>query len=116
DGADRVGHTQRAGDADLEDALHASAGARGVGLGCAQVDVRHGLPGAVGDRDRDVRTMSERTMTFTRRQTLLSALFGAGYVGLRALATGLPASFLLNPRRALAAAPACTADKGKAQF
>jgi len=55
-------------------------------------------------------------MSFTRRQTLMSALFGAGYVGLRALATGLPASFLLNPRRALAAAPACTADKGKAQF
>ena len=33
----------------------------------------------------------------------MSALFGAGYVGLRALATGLPAGFLLNPRRALAA-------------
>ena len=29
----------------------------------------------------------------------LSTLFGAGYVGLRALATGLPASLLLNPRR-----------------
>ena len=56
-------------------------------------------------------------MQFTRRQTLLSALFGAGYVGLRALATGLPASFLLNPRRALAATPAPTcADKSKAQF
>jgi hypothetical protein len=46
---------------------------------------------------------------FTRRQALLSTLFGTGYVGLRALATGLPAAFLLNPRRALAAnpAPAC---------
>lgn len=56
-------------------------------------------------------------MNITRRQTLLSALFGAGYVGLRALATGLPASFLLDPRRALAAtpAPAC-ATPGKAQF
>jgi len=56
-------------------------------------------------------------MNFTRRQTLMSALFGAGYVGLRALATGLPASFLLNPRRALAAtpAPSCVA-KDKAQF
>jgi len=56
-------------------------------------------------------------MKFTRRQTLLSALFGAGYVGLRALATGLPASFLLNPRRALAAtpAPSCVA-KDKAQY
>ena len=56
-------------------------------------------------------------MRITRRQTLLSALFGAGYVGLRALATGLPASFLLNPRRALAATgPSCTAGSGKAQF
>jgi hypothetical protein len=56
-------------------------------------------------------------MNITRRQTLLSALFGAGYVGLRALATGLPASFLLNPRRALAdvGAGACAA-KDKAQF
>jgi hypothetical protein len=41
----------------------------------------------------------------TRRQALLSTLFGTGYVGLRALATGLPAAFLLNPRRALAASP-----------
>ncbi|HWE27822.1 MAG TPA: hypothetical protein VHB97_07460 [Polyangia bacterium] len=56
-------------------------------------------------------------MKITRRQTLMSALFGAGYVGLRALATGLPASFLLNPRRALAATPAPTcASNGKAQF
>jgi hypothetical protein len=48
----------------------------------------------------------------TRRQALLSTLFGSGYVGLRALATGLPAAFLLNPRRALAAnpAPACAAQ------
>jgi hypothetical protein len=50
-----------------------------------------------------------------RRRALMSTLFGAGYVGLRAIATGLPASVLLNPRRALAApaAPACAA---KAQF
>lgn len=41
-------------------------------------------------------------MKITRRQALLSTLFGGGYLGLRALATGLPASFLLNPRRALA--------------
>ena len=56
-------------------------------------------------------------MNITRRQTLMSALFGAGYVGLRALATGLPAGFLLNPRRALAdvAAGTCVA-KDKAQF
>ena len=39
---------------------------------------------------------------------LLSSLFGAGAIGLRALATGLPASFLLNPRRALANGPCPT--------
>lgn len=50
--------------------------------------------------------------TLSRRSLLLSTLFGAGYVGLRSLATGLPASLLLNPRRALAAGP-CTTD---AQF
>jgi hypothetical protein len=35
-----------------------------------------------------------------RRDALLSGLFGSGYIGLRALATGLPAWFLANPRRA----------------
>jgi len=55
-------------------------------------------------------------MMITRRQTLMSALFGAGYVGLRALATGLPASFLLNPRRALADIGATCAAKDKAQY
>jgi len=53
-----------------------------------------------------------------RRQALLSTLFGTGYVGLRALATGLPVSFLLDPRRALAAVPAnpaCPSSAG-AQF
>ena len=55
--------------------------------------------------------------TLTRRQTLLRALFGTGYVGLRALATGLPAAFLLNPRRALAANPAPTCGaQAKAQY
>jgi Protein of unknown function (DUF1501) len=56
-------------------------------------------------------------MKITRREALMSALFGAGYVGLRALATGLPASFLLQPRRALAAVgtSACAAPS-KAQF
>ncbi|MGO9836744.1 MAG: hypothetical protein ACLP1X_21315 [Polyangiaceae bacterium] len=38
----------------------------------------------------------------TRRDALMSTLFGAGWVGLRALATGLPASFFINPRKALA--------------
>jgi hypothetical protein len=53
----------------------------------------------------------------TRRDAILSTLFGTGLVGLRALATGLPASFLLNPRRALAdnSMPTC-ASKDKAQF
>ena len=43
-----------------------------------------------------------------RRQALISSLFGAGYVGLRALATGLPAALLLDPRKALADVPAAT--------
>lgn len=47
----------------------------------------------------------------------MSLLFGAGAIGLRALATGLPASFLMNPRRAFAdgATPSC-GDKSKAQY
>ncbi|MDP9148457.1 MAG: DUF1501 domain-containing protein [Myxococcota bacterium] len=53
----------------------------------------------------------------SRRSALLSTVFGAGYVGLRALATGLPASFLLRPREALAApsGPTCLAPD-KAQY
>ena len=57
-------------------------------------------------------------MKLSRREALLSVLCGAGYVGLRALATGLPAGLLLNPRRALAAVGnggACAAAS-KAQF
>ena len=51
----------------------------------------------------------------TRRDVLVSSLAGIGYLGLRTLATGLPASLLLHPRRALAdGVPACAADK--AQF
>jgi hypothetical protein len=46
----------------------------------------------------------------SRRDALRSSLFGAGYVGLRAIATGLPAAFLLNPRKALAS-PMCQAQK-----
>jgi hypothetical protein len=41
----------------------------------------------------------------SRRDLILRTLFGAGFVGLRALATGLPISFLLDPRKALAANP-----------
>ncbi len=42
-----------------------------------------------------------------RRDALLSALFGTGYIGLRALATGLPAWFLANPSTAKAQDMAC---------
>ena len=55
-------------------------------------------------------------MDFSRRQLLLSTLFGAGAIGLRALATGLPAAFLLKPRKALADLPTMCANKDKAQY
>ncbi|MFZ5892460.1 MAG: DUF1501 domain-containing protein [Myxococcota bacterium] len=42
-----------------------------------------------------------------RREALLAGLFGSGYVGLRALATGLPAWFLANPRLANAQSLEC---------
>ena len=41
-------------------------------------------------------------MDFSRRQALLQGLFGTGMLGLRALATGLPAAFLAKPFAALA--------------
>jgi len=47
----------------------------------------------------------------TRRQALMRTLFGAGAVGLRSLATGIPAAFLLNPKRAVAAA--CAPSKAQ---
>ncbi len=51
-----------------------------------------------------------------RRDAILKLLFGAGGIGLRALATGVPASILLDPRRALAAtvAPRDVPDGGGA--
>ncbi len=52
-------------------------------------------------------------MDVTRREAIVSALFGAGSIGLRALATGLPMSVLLNPRTSLA--DAC-AMKEHAQY
>jgi hypothetical protein len=54
----------------------------------------------------------------SRRELLTKTLFGAGLIGLRALATGLPISFLANPRRALAGNPpaACTPGGGNAQY
>ncbi len=54
-----------------------------------------------------------------RRHLLLSSLFGAGALGLRSLASGIPAAVLLNPRKALADVDAGTGaclDKGKAQY
>ncbi len=45
-------------------------------------------------------------MKLNRRDALLSLLFGTGLVGLRSLATGVPAAILMNPRKALAADPA----------
>lgn len=45
-------------------------------------------------------------MDHTRRKLLLSTLFGSGYVGLRALATGVPLSLLAAPRIGRAAPPA----------
>ena len=55
-------------------------------------------------------------MNMSRRQALMTTLFGAGAVGLRALATGLPVSVLLNPRRALADMPPTCMDASKAQY
>jgi hypothetical protein len=53
----------------------------------------------------------------SRRSALLTTLLGSGHLGLRALATGLPASFLLHPKKALAAAtPEACAAKDKAQY
>jgi hypothetical protein len=59
--------------------------------------------------------VKEETSTMmTRRQALMRTLFGVGAVGLRSLATGIPAAFLLNPKRALANG-AC-ANPAKAQY
>src|SRR5687768_1856562 len=55
-------------------------------------------------------------MTIPRRKVLMTTLFGAGYVGLRALATGLPPAVFLRGGRAFAEAPATCFDAAKAQF
>ncbi|HEY2734799.1 MAG TPA: hypothetical protein VGI70_12480, partial [Polyangiales bacterium] len=55
--------------------------------------------------------------TITRRQSLRAALFGSGYLGLRALATGLPVWYLQNPRSATADDLKCLIDaKDKLQY
>ena len=55
-------------------------------------------------------------MDFTRRTALLNLLFGAGAVGLRALATGVPASVLLRPLAAGAQDASVCPPAGKAQY
>jgi Protein of unknown function (DUF1501) len=56
------------------------------------------------------------TMKLSRRHALMSGLAGMGGVALRALATGLPVSFLLDPVRALADGLPTCGDAAKAQF
>jgi hypothetical protein len=41
-------------------------------------------------------------MEISRRRLLMKTLFGAGLLGLRSLATGIPAAILANPRKAFA--------------
>jgi Protein of unknown function (DUF1501) len=54
---------------------------------------------------------------FNRRHALLTGLWGASQVGLRAAATGLPAWFLANPRRASAQDMECAlAAQDKLQY
>ena len=65
---------------------------------------------------RKARAGKEEAMTITRRQALMTTLFGAGAVGLRALATGLPAAFLANPRQALADGTTACFAQDKAQY
>jgi hypothetical protein len=57
----------------------------------------------------------ENTMSFTRRSLIKKTIFGAGTIGLRALATGLPAAFVSRPLDAVAQDFACT-DKNRAQY
>lgn len=55
-------------------------------------------------------------MNMNKRKFLMSGLFGAGYVGLRAMATGLPAWFLLNPRAHAQTLSCALSNAGRAQF
>jgi hypothetical protein len=53
----------------------------------------------------------------TRRDVLRTGLWGAGAIGLRALATGLPAWYILDPRRATAQTLQCAVTaKDKLQY
>jgi hypothetical protein len=55
-------------------------------------------------------------MNGKRRTFLERLLFGGGYLGLRALASGLPLAALRNPRQALAAEPGACADPAAAKY
>jgi hypothetical protein len=59
-------------------------------------------------------SFERRTSKMTRREALVATLFGGGAIGLRMLATGLPASVLLRPRKALAGGPppGCSSNVG----
>ena len=50
------------------------------------------------------------TMHLSRRKLLLDTLFGAGWLGLRSLATGIPLAILANPRKAAAQATGCPSN------
>ena len=50
------------------------------------------------------------TTNLSRRKLLMETLFGAGLIGLRSLATGIPLSILANPRRALAQTVGCATN------
>jgi hypothetical protein len=54
-------------------------------------------------------------MDLRRRDALLASLFGAGHIGLRALATGLPAAAFLRPLRVFGQEAAGCVDPAKAQ-
>ncbi len=55
-------------------------------------------------------------MNNSRRSLILSGLFGAGYLGLRALATGIPMSILASPTTAKADDPAAACVKPQFLF
>ncbi|MHB1845294.1 MAG: hypothetical protein ACYCWW_10725, partial [Deltaproteobacteria bacterium] len=56
-------------------------------------------------QDPGAKLIEHEGVGVTRRQLITKALFGAGLLGLRALATGLPISVLADPRRAFARGP-----------
>src|SRR6476619_2475252 len=55
-------------------------------------------------------------MDANRRDVILGTLFGAGQLGLRALATGLPFAAFSRPRSVFADEAIACADKAKAQY